>query len=140
MDFIRKNIYNPLAVGVAFLILVAILWVLVPPPPRSIELATGFPTGLYQQFGEKIQAELAREGVSLKLRTTGGTSDNLALLSNPESGVDFAMVQGGVADLSKHPNFVSIAGVFYEPAWVWYRESSFQNESWTIGLIEPAKR
>ena len=143
MDFIRKNLYNPLAVGIAFLILVAILfatlWVLVPPPPRSIELATGFPTGLYQKFGEKLQAELAREGVSLKLRTTGGTSDNLALLSNPDSGVDFAMVQGGVADLSKHPNFVSIAGVFYEPVWVWYRESSFPNESGRLGLLSQLK-
>lgn len=143
MDFIRKNLYNPLAVGIAFLILVAILfatlWVLVPPPPRSIELATGFPTGLYQKFGEKLQTELAREGVSLKLRTTGGTSDNLALLSNPDSGVDFAMVQGGVADLSKHPNFVSIAGVFYEPVWVWYRESSFPNESGRLGLLSQLK-
>ena len=143
MDFIRKNIYNPLAVGIAFLILVAILfstlWVLVPPPPRSIELATGFPTGLYQQFGEKLQAELAQEGVSLKLRTTGGASDNLALLGNPESGVDFAMVQGGIVDLSKHPNFVSIAGVFYEPVWVWYRESSFQNDSGRLGLLSQLK-
>lgn len=143
MDFIRKNIYNPLAVGIAFLVLVAILfatlWVLVPPPPRSIELATGFPAGLYQKFGEKLQTELAREGVSLKLRTTGGTSDNLALLSNPDSGVDFAMVQGGVADLSKHPNFVSIAGVFYEPVWVWYRESSFPNESGRLGLLSQLK-
>lgn len=143
MDFIRKNIYNPLAVGAAFLILVAIifaiLWVLVPPPPRSIELATGFPTGLYQQFGEKLQTELAQEGVSLKLRSTGGTSDNLALLSNPDSGVDFAMVQGGVADLSKYPNFVSIAGVFYEPVWVWYRESSFQSESGKLGLLSQLK-
>ncbi len=143
MDFIRKNLYNPLAVGIAFLILVAILfatlWVLVPPPPRSIELATGFPTGLYQKFGEKLQAELAREGVSLKLRTTGGTSENLALLSDPDSGVDFAMVQGGVADLSKHPNFVSIAGVFYEPVWVWYRESSFPNESGRLGLLSQLK-
>ena len=143
MDFIRKNIYNPLAVAIAFLILVAILfailWVLVPPPPRSIELATGFPTGLYQEFGKKLQAELAQEGVSLKLRTTGGTSDNLALLSNPDSGVDFAMVQGGVADLSKHPNFVSIAGVFYEPVWVWYRESSFPNESGRLGLLSQLK-
>ncbi|AGG34101.1 TRAP transporter solute receptor TAXI family protein [beta proteobacterium CB] len=143
MDFIRKNLYNPLAVGIAFLILVAILfatlWVLVPPPPRSIELATGFPAGLYQKFGEKLQTELAREGVSLKLRTTGGTSDNLALLSNPDSGVDFAMVQGGVADLLKHPNFVSIAGVFYEPVWVWYRESSFPNESGRLGLLSQLK-
>lgn len=143
MDFIRKNIYNPIAFGIAFLILVAILfatlWVLVPPPPRSIELATGFPTGLYQQFGEKLQRELAEEGISLRLRTTGGTSDNLALLSNPNSGVDFAMVQGGVADLSQHPNLVSIAGLFYEPVWVWYREASFPNESGRLGLLSQLK-
>ena len=143
MNFIRKNIYNPVAVAIAFLILVAMLfatlWVLVPPPPRSIELATGFPTGLYQQFGEKLQSELAEQGVSMKLRTTGGTGDNLALLSDQYSGVDFAMVQGGVADLSKHPDFISIAGVFYEPVWVWYRESSFPTESGRLGLLSQLK-
>lgn len=143
MDFIRKNIYNPLALGLAFLILVALLfatlWVLVPPPPRSIELATGFPTGLYQKFGERLQSELAEEGISLKLRTTGGTSDNLALLNDPHSGVDFAMVQGGVADISKYPNFVSIAGVFYEPVWVWYRESSFKNDAGRLSLLSQLK-
>jgi TRAP-type uncharacterized transport system substrate-binding protein len=143
MNFIRKNIYNPIAVAITFLILVAMLfatlWVLVPPPPRSIELATGFPTGLYQQFGEKLQSELAEQGVSMKLRTTGGTGDNLALLSDQYSGVDFAMVQGGVADLSKHPDFISIAGVFYEPVWVWYRESSFPTESGRLGLLSQLK-
>lgn len=143
MDFIRKNIYNPIAFGVAFLVLVAILfatlWVLVPPPPRSIELATGFPTGLYQQFGEKLQKELAEERISLRLRTTGGTSDNLALLNDPHSGIDFAIVQGGVADLSQHPNLVSIAGLFYEPVWVWYREASFPNESGRLGLLSQLK-
>jgi TRAP transporter TAXI family solute receptor len=143
MDFIRKNIYNPLAVGIAFLILVAILfstlWVLVPPPPRSIELATGFPSGLYQKFGERLQSELAQQGVSMKLRTTGGTGDNLDLLADENSGVDFAMVQGGVADLSKYPNLVSIAGVFYEPVWVWYRESSFKNEAGKLSLLGQLK-
>ena len=143
MNFIRKNIYNPVAVVIAFLVLVVVLfatlWVLVPPPPRSIELATGFPTGLYQQFGEKLQSELTKEGISLKLRTTGGTSDNLALLKDANSGVDFAMVQGGVADLSKHPNLISIAGVFYEPVWVWYRESSFPSESGRLGLLSQLK-
>ena len=143
MDFIRKNIYNPIAFGIAFLVLVAILfatlWVLVPPPPRSIQLATGLPTGLYQQFGERLQKELTEEGISLRLRTTGGTSDNLALLNDPHSGVDFAMIQGGVADLSKHPKLVSIAGVFYEPVWVWYREASFPNESGRLGLLSQLK-
>ena len=143
MHFIRKNIYNPLALGLAFLVLVSILfttlWVLVPPPPRSIELATGFPNGLYQQFGEKLQNELAQEGVSLKLRTTGGTGDNLALINDPNSGVDFAMVQGGIADTSKYPNLVSIAGVFYEPVWVWYRESAFKGEGGRLSLLSQLK-
>jgi TRAP-type uncharacterized transport system substrate-binding protein len=143
MNFIRKNIHNPVAAVIAFLILVVILfatlWVLVPPPPRSIELATGFPTGLYQKFGEKLQSELAEEGISLKLRTTGGTIDNLALLKDPNSGVDFAMIQGGVADLSKYPDFISIAGVFYEPVWVWYRESSFPSESGRLSLLSQLK-
>ena len=143
MNFIRKNIYNPLAISIALLILVstifAVLWILVPPPPRSIELATGLPTGLYHKFGQKLQSELAEQGVSLRLRSTGGTSDNLALLANPNSGVDFAMVQGGVADVSKYPNLVSIAGVFYEPVWVWYRESSFKNEAGHLSLLSQLK-
>jgi TRAP transporter TAXI family solute receptor len=143
MNFIQKNIYNPLSLGITLLALVSILfatlWILIPPPPRSIELATGFPTGLYQQFGEKLQSELAQEGVLLKLRTTGGTSDNLALINDPNSGVDFAMVQGGVADVSKYPNLVSIAGVFYEPVWVWYRESSFKNEAGKLSLLSQLK-
>lgn len=139
IDFVRKNIYNPIAIAVALValisILFAVLWVLIPPPPRSIELATGFPTGLYQKFGEKLQSELAEEGVSLKLRTTGGTADNLTLINDPHSGVDFAMVQGGVADLAKYPNLVSIAGVFYEPMWVWYRESAFKAEGGKLNLL-----
>ncbi|QWE17705.1 TAXI family TRAP transporter solute-binding subunit [Polynucleobacter sp. AP-Nino-20-G2] len=143
MDFLRKNLYNPLAIGVAILVLVAmlfaVLWILVPPPPRSIELATGFPTGLYHKFGEKLQAQLSDEGVSLKLRATGGTRDNLALLEDPNSGVDFAMVQGGVADISKYPNLVSIAGVFYEPVWVWYKESSFKADGGRLNLLSQLK-
>ncbi len=122
MDFIRKNIYSPSVIGVAILllglILFAVLWILVPPPPRSIELATGFSEGLYQQFGKKLQHQLSGEGVSLTLKTTGGTRDNIALLDDPNSGIDFALVQGGVADISKYPNLVSIAGIFYEPIWV----------------------
>ena len=143
MDFIRKNIYNPVAIAISFLILAILLfstlWVLVPPPPRSIELATGFPTGLYQKFGERLQDRISQQGVSLKLRTTGGTGDNLALLNDPDSGVDFAMVQGGVADLSKYPNLVSIAGVFYEPLWVWYRPDSFKNEAGSLNLLSQLK-
>jgi len=119
MHSLKKHLYNPWAIGLSFLLLLSILfgvlWILIPPPPKSIEMATGFPTGLYYQFGERLKSELHQEGVALQVKATGGTLDNLALLSDPKSGVTFAMVQGGVADTKKYPNLVSIAGMFYEP-------------------------
>jgi TRAP transporter TAXI family solute receptor len=132
MKSIKRHLYNPLAIGFVFfavlIIAFSILWILIPPPPKVIDMATGFPTGLYYQFGERLKTELAQEGVKLDLMTTGGTVDNLVLLSDPNSGVDFAMIQGGVADMSKYPKLVSIAGMFYEPVWVWYREAAFKGE------------
>jgi len=132
MKSIKRHLYNPIAITAAFfavlIIVFGVLWILIPPPPKVIDMATGFPTGLYYQFGERLKTELAQEDVKLDLIKTGGTVDNLALLNEPNSGVDFAMVQGGVADISKYPNLVSIAGMFYEPVWVWYREATFKSE------------
>ncbi len=143
MNSIKRQIYNPLAILAAFfvalIILFGVLWVLIPPPPKVIEMATGFPTGLYYQFGERLKSELAHDGVKLELKTTGGTVDNLALLSDPKSGIEFGMVQGGVADINKYPNLVSLAGMFYEPIWVWYRESAFKNEGGQLRVLGQLK-
>lgn len=143
MNFIKRQIYNPLALAAAFfallIILFGVLWILIPPPPKSIEMATGFPTGLYYQFGERLKADLSKEGVNLKVRSTGGTLDNLALLKDPKSGVDFAMVQGGVANVNDYPNLVSIAGMFYEPIWVWYREGAFKSDGGQLKILSQLK-
>ena len=143
MNFIKRQIYNPLALAAAFfallIILFGVLWILIPPPPKSIDLATGFPTGLYYQFGERLKAELSNDGVDLKVRSTAGTIDNLALLNDPKSGVDFAMVQGGVANVSEYPNLVSIAGMFYEPIWVWYREGAFKSDGGQLKILSQLK-
>ncbi|WP_269460085.1 TAXI family TRAP transporter solute-binding subunit [Polynucleobacter necessarius] len=102
-------------------------------------MATGFPTGLYYQFGERLKKELIQDGVELQVKTTGGTIDNLALLGDPKSGVKFAMVQGGVGDMEKYPNLVSIAGLFYETLWVWYRESAFKNDGGHLQALNQLK-
>lgn len=143
MNFIKRQIYNPVALLAAFfailIILFGVLWILVPPPPKSIEMATGFPTGLYYQFGDRLKAELAKEGVDLKVRSTGGTLDNLALLNDPKSGVEFAMLQGGVANLDEYPKLVSVAGMFYEPIWVWYREGAFKSDGGQLKILSQLK-
>jgi TRAP-type uncharacterized transport system substrate-binding protein len=130
MNRIQGLRYNPYALLALLALLIVfvfgVLWTLIPAPPKSIAIATGFQDGLYYRFGERMQFSLKKEGVELQVVKTGGTQDNLALLADPKSGVDLAMIQGGVADVSQYPHFVSIAGMFYEPVWVFYREASFK--------------
>jgi TRAP transporter TAXI family solute receptor len=143
MISLKRQIYNPFAIAIGFCVLLVsiftVLWVLVPPPPKVIEMATGFPTGLYYQFGERLKKEVAADGVNLRVKATGGTIDNLDLMSDPNSGVSFAMIQGGVADVSKYPNLVSIAGMYYEPIWVWYREPAFKSEGGRLQVLSQLK-
>jgi len=53
--------------------------------------------------------------------------------------VDFAMVQGGVAHVNDYPNLVSVAGMFYEPIWVWYREGAFKNSDGYLSILSQLK-
>ncbi len=143
MQSFKKYMYNPYAIASGFLLLLAfvftILWILIPPPPKSIEMATGFPGGLYYQFGEHLKKELALEGVKLKVKATGGSIDNLALLNDPKSGIHYAMIQGGVADVNQYPHLVSVAGMFYEPVWVWYRDAAFKNDGNRLQILGQLK-
>ena len=49
------------------------------------------------------------------------------------------MVQGGVANISEYPKLVSIAGMFYEPIWVWYREGAFKSEGGQLKILSQLK-
>ena len=51
---------------------------------------------------------------------TGGSVENLALLRDPKSGVDIALVQGG--SVGKVPGELeSLGTLFYEPLWIFHR-------------------
>ena len=143
MNHIQGLRYNPYALLAILALLIVfvfgVLWTLIPAPPKSIAIATGFQDGLYYRFGERMQSALKKEGVDLQVLKTGGTLDNLALLADPKSGVDLAMIQGGVADVSQFPYFVSIAGMFYEPVWVFFRESSFKGAPDGLTLLTQLK-
>jgi uncharacterized protein len=143
MKSLKNYLYNPQVILLAFMVLIGlvfgILWMLTPPPPKMIKMATGLPQGLYYQFGERLKNELAKEGVTLEVLESGGTVDNLRLLSSPKSNVDFAMIQGGVADVGQYQQLVSIAGMFYEPVWVWYRPSAFKADGGELRVLSQIK-
>ena len=113
----------------ALALLVAAYWVLDPSPPRRVVLATGAEQGAYAEFGKRYAELLKADGIHVELRTTQGSAENLALLRDPNSGVDLAFVQGG-ADRRDGPQqdadagLVSLGSLFYEPVWLFYREDA----------------
>ena len=101
------------------------LWVslryLDPIPPRRIVIASGPTTGLYHHFAERYRKALAAEGVILEERITDGAAENYRLLLDPRSGVDLALMQGGVATFPEADPLVMIAALYYEPLWIFMR-------------------
>ncbi len=94
-----------------------------PPPPKRLVMATGSPEGAYYQFAQKYAALLKREGLTLDVRATQGSVDNLQLLRDDQTGVGAALVQSGVADESAAKSLRSLGSLYREPLWIFYRSS-----------------
>ncbi len=115
------------------------IWLILPAPSKTLTIATGFSEGLYSQFAKQLQTELAKENITLQIRNTGGSIDNLALMADPKSGVDLAIVQSGVGDPNRYPTLTALAGLFYEPLWVWYRPEAFAKEGGSLQQLNQLK-
>lgn len=92
-----------------------------PAPPNSFVISTGFAGGAYQLYGQRYSELLAKEKIKVELRTSAGSVENLKRLLDPDSGVDVALIQGGIAPHDLEHNLVSLAALYYEPLWIFYR-------------------
>ncbi|MDH4130696.1 MAG: ABC transporter substrate-binding protein [Gemmatimonadota bacterium] len=110
---------------VAVALVAAVVWMALtignPVPPNIVVMATGPEGSGYQEFGLRYQEILRRAGVELRLRPTAGGVENLALLSDPASGVTVAFVESGVATREESPALVSLGAVAVEPLWGFFR-------------------
>lgn len=120
-EFLRVYGLILLLVAVGFYIAVQYM---APLPPRSLKLATGLPGGVYAAIGERYREVLAEQGITLELVSTEGTPANLALLSDPTSHVDAALIQGGVGNTAAQPHLRDLGSLFFEPVWVFTREGT----------------
>jgi len=123
-----RDVWKDFVLVVAIPLLVVIAVVVVasqfvnPAPPRRITISTSTAEGGYHFFAGEYQKILARDGITLELRTSAGATENLARLSKPDSGVDLGFVQDGLAAASDHPDLVSLGSLYYEPVWVFHRQ------------------
>jgi TRAP-type uncharacterized transport system substrate-binding protein len=130
---------GPLAQAALLAVAGLVLWlawaVLQPTPEKRLVIATGPEQGAYDDFARRYRPLLEAQGIAVELRATQGSSDNLALLRQPGSGVQVAFVQGGAlagdtppeegasADEAE-PTVLSLGSVAVEPLWLFYREDS----------------
>ncbi len=91
------------------------------PPPSKIVIATGDKSGTYYKIGQKYAEELKKEGLTVEVRETQGSGENLQLLQEAGSGVTVALVQSGVADDKAASDLQALGSLYREPLWVFYR-------------------
>ena len=106
-----------LAIAVLIIGFVVAYQFVAPAPPKRIVLATGADGGAYQRFGEEYAAYLRTAGIEVELRTTEGSVENLALLKSGGE-IDFAFVQGGIADSEGDDGVLAIGSLYLEPVWL----------------------
>ena len=69
----------------AVLVIAAAFWVTTrfvkPAPPSTLTMTTGSAEGAYHGFAQKYREILARDGITLELKASGRSVDNLARLN-----------------------------------------------------------
>jgi TRAP-type uncharacterized transport system substrate-binding protein len=92
-----------------------------PAPPRAISIACGPQAGADCIFAKAYAEFMASEGVTLHIRATAGSVENLELLQVEHNGVEVAFVQGGLKSSVQNGHLMSLGSLFFEPLWIFYR-------------------
>ncbi len=115
-------------IALVLALLVGAYYLLKPAPPKHVVLATGPDQGAYAAFGKRYAEELKRYGITVELRATPGSRENLRLLRDPKENVQIAFVQGGSSESQRTQEeddaqlpVISLGSMFYEPVWIFYR-------------------
>ncbi|MBI5068137.1 MAG: C4-dicarboxylate ABC transporter substrate-binding protein [Deltaproteobacteria bacterium] len=95
-----------------------------PAAPRAITLSTGPEGSAFQRAAERYAKAFAAHGVTLRLRPSNGSLENLQRLADPGSDVELGFVQVGVKLPEAKPDdpgrreLVSLGTIFRQPLYV----------------------
>jgi TRAP-type uncharacterized transport system substrate-binding protein len=98
-----------------------------PAPPSVITISTGPDGSGFQRAAERYAKVLLRDGVTLRLRPSNGSLENLQRLADPASDVEVGFVQVGVKAPEPRPGeatrleLVSLGTIARQPLYVLYR-------------------
>lgn len=90
-------------------------------PPSSLTIASGPEGSSFRRTAEKYQKILKKQGVTLNIVATQGSSDNLRMLLDRKAKVDIGFVLGGEANASDIDKLMSLGSISNQPLFVFYR-------------------
>lgn len=102
-------------------------------PPREFTILTGREGAGYYRAAQAYRQFAAERGFTLNLQTTSGSIETLEKLESGEASIGF--VQGGITAGADPQLLSTLAGVFYEPVWIFYQRD-FQNRRKLVHLHE----
>ena len=73
------------------------------------------------RLGKRYAAILKTSGITLDVRSSAGSIENVKRITDADSGVQVALLQGGITDSKATPGLMSLGRLFLEPVWVFYR-------------------
>jgi len=87
-------------------------------PPREFTILTGREGAGYYRAAQEYRRIAAEHGYTLRIETTSGSVETLQRLAAGEASIGF--VQGGITAAADPTGLSTLAGVFYEPVWIFY--------------------
>src|SRR5690606_37223463 len=93
-------------------------------PPRHLVMVTGSESGGYHQFGLALTGKLAEQGLTLELRSTSGSRENLQRLTEGSADDQLRQIQSGTTRLlesSQLAGLESLGAIYHEPLWLFQR-------------------
>ena len=101
----------------------AALLLMQPAPPKSFAISASTKGTPYYRAAERYAKVLARNGITLEVRESQGSLENLKALQDTGSGVWAGFLQGGIVHGQDVTGVRSLGRIFHEPLWVFYRGS-----------------
>ena len=94
-----------------------------PAPSDRLVISTGPEGGAYQGYARRYQEIISANRVTVELRPSSGSVENLQRLASDPT-VDAALIQSGVAEPGQRAGLVSLGSLYYEPLWIFYRDGA----------------
>lgn len=94
-----------------------------PAPKKEITIAAGDKTGSYYNTALLYKKMLEEENVKVNILSSEGSIENIKLIK--ENKADIAFLQNGTISSQESTNIKSLASIYYEPLWVFYKSEGF---------------